>query len=159
VPAAKTIGKTIADQLAEAGLSWKSYQESLPLGSVYGVNYSNGTVSNLDFDSKGNSTSLAPLTSSSVVQLYAAKHNPFLYFRSVQDGSWNNGLQNVVGFDGKRGLYEDLATGDVPSLSFIAPNQCDDQHGRGNADAFCQFDPGTVDGLANGSQVGLKILD
>jgi phosphatidylinositol-3-phosphatase len=60
------------------------------------------------------------------------------------------------GFDGKRGLYEDLATGDVPSLSFIAPNQCDDQHGRGNADAFCQFDPGTVDGLTNGSQVGLN---
>lgn len=156
VPAAKTIGKTIGDQLAEAGLSWKSYQESIPLGSVYGVNYSNGTVSNLDFDSKGNSTLLAPLTSGSVVQLYAVKHNPFAYFRSVQEGSWNNGLQNVAGFDGKRGLYDDLATGDLPSLSFIAPNQCDDQHGRGNADAFCQFDPGTNDGLTNGTQVGLN---
>ena len=32
IPAATNItGKTIADQLAERGLSWKSYQESLPL--------------------------------------------------------------------------------------------------------------------------------
>ena len=43
-----------------------------------------------------------------------------------------------------RGLYADLASGDVPTLSFIAPNQCDDQHGRGNGDAFCQFDQGTT---------------
>ena len=48
----------------------------------------------------------------------------------------------MVGFDGARGLYADLATGHVPSLAFIAPNQCDDQHGQGNGDAFCQEDPG-----------------
>ena len=29
-----TVGKTIADQLAERGLSWKSYQESLPLSGA-----------------------------------------------------------------------------------------------------------------------------
>ncbi|HVN20049.1 MAG TPA: hypothetical protein VMU05_14785 [Dongiaceae bacterium] len=35
-------------------------------------------------------------------------------------------------------------------MSFIAPNQCNDQHGRGNGTAFCQYDPsstGTQDGL------------
>ena len=84
VPSAATVGKSIADQLVQAGLSWKSYQESLPLGSPYKVNYSNGTVTNLDFDSQGNSTLLAPLTSASVVQDYAVKHNPFAYFQSVQ---------------------------------------------------------------------------
>jgi hypothetical protein len=38
------------------------------------------------------------------------------------------------------------------------PNQCDDQHGRGNGDAFCQFDPGTeaFGGLTDGTQVGLN---
>jgi len=154
VPAASTDGKTIGDQLAEAGLSWKSYQESLPLGPVFGVNYSNGTASNLtDF------TALAPLTTSNVVQAYAVKHNPFAYFRSVQDGTLpHNSLNNVVGFDGPHGLYADLATGNVPSLSFVVPSQCDDQHGRGNADAFCAFDPGPPGGggVTYGTQIGLN---
>ena len=47
VPPGPTVGKTIADQLTDAGLSWKAYEESLPLGGAYGVNNSNGTVSNL----------------------------------------------------------------------------------------------------------------
>jgi hypothetical protein len=153
VSAASTVGKTIGDQLAAAGKGWKSYQESLPLGSVFGVNYSNGTVTNLSDFSK-----LTPLTSSDVVQLYAVKHNPFAYFRNVQEGyNDHNSLANVVGFDGPRGLYADLARGAVPTLAFIAPNQCDDQHGRGNGDAFCAFDYGLNDsGYTYGTQVGLN---
>ncbi|MGA7796201.1 MAG: alkaline phosphatase family protein [Candidatus Acidiferrales bacterium] len=153
VPAAFTKGRTIGDQLVRAGLSWKSYQEDLPITGADLVNYSNGTASNLtDF------TSLAPLTSSSVVQAYAVKHNPFAYFKSVQEGTeFGNSLENIVGFEGSRGLYADLARGDVPSLAFIAPNQCNDQHGRGNGDAFCAFDPGIgTAGLTNGTQVGLN---
>ena len=152
VPAAHTVGMSIGDQLAEAGLSWKSYQENLPLGSIFGVNYSNGTATNLtDF------TALAPLTSASVVQAYAVKHNPFAYFKSVQEGNpHHNSLKNIVGFAGPRGLYADPATGHVPSLSFIAPNQCDDQHGRGNGDAFCGFDFGVAAGLTYGTQAGLN---
>lgn len=153
VPAAPTVSKSIADQLDAAGMTWKSYQESLPLGSIFGVNYSNGTATNLsDF------TKLAPLTSSSVVQLYAVKHNPFAYFKSVQDGYDNdNSLANVVGFDGAHGLYADLKSGNVPTFAFIAPNQCDDQHGRGNADAFCAFDYGLNNsGYTYGTQAGLN---
>ncbi len=153
VSAAPTVGKTIADQLAAVGLRWKSYQESLPLGSIFGVNYSNGTATNLSDFSK-----LAPLTSSSIVQLYAVKHNPFAYFRSVQNGyTADNSLTNVVGFDGPGGLFADLASGNVPAFSFIAPNQCDDQHGRGNADAFCAFDYGQNNsGYTYGTQAGLN---
>jgi hypothetical protein len=100
---------------------------------------------------------LAPLTSKSVVQAYAAKHNPFVYFKSVQEGEWGNSLENIVGFDGSDGLYADLATGKVPNLAFIAPSQCNDQHGRGNGDAFCGFDPGIgTAGLTHGTQVGLN---
>jgi hypothetical protein len=153
VPAAFTKGRTIGDQLVRAGLSWKSYQESLPITGADLVNYSNGTASNLtDF------TLLAPLTSKSVVQAYAVKHNPFAYFKSVQEGTeFGNSLENIVGFEGPRGLYADLARGDVPSLAFIAPNQCNDQHGRGNGDAFCAFDPGIgTAGLTNGTQVSLN---
>ena len=153
VAAAPTVGKTIADQLVAAGQTWKSYQENLPLGSVYGVNYSNGTATNLSDFSK-----LAPLTSSNVVQLYAVKHNPFAYFRSVQEGdNENNSLANVAGWAGPRGLYADLTAGTLPSLSFIVPNQCDDQHGRSNADAFCAFDYGLNNsGYTYGTQVGLN---
>jgi hypothetical protein len=150
VPAASTVGKTIGDQLASANRGWKSYQESLPTGSISGVNYSNGTATNLsDF------SSLTPLVSSNVVQLYAVKHNPFAYFRSVQDGANpDNSLANVAGFER---LYGDLASGSVPALSFIAPNQCDDQHGRGNGDAFCAFDYGLNNsGYTYGTQVGLN---
>jgi phosphatidylinositol-3-phosphatase len=153
VPAASTSGKTIGDQLARAGFSWKSYQEDLPLTGADKVNYSNGTASNLtDF------SLLAPLTSSSVVQAYAVKHNPFAYFKSVQEGTgFGNSLSNIVGFEGPGGLYSDLGSGDVPSLAFIAPSQCNDQHGRGNGDAFCAFDPGIgTAGLTFGTQVGLN---
>lgn len=151
VPAASTVGKTIGDQLASDGKGWKSYQESLPVGSIFGVNYSNGTSTNLS-----NFSTLSPLTASaSVVQLYAVKHNPFAYFRSVQQGyNERNSLGNVASFDG---LYADLATGDVPALAFIVPNQCDDQHGRSNADAYCAFDYGANDsGYTYGTQVGLN---
>jgi hypothetical protein len=57
----------------------------------------------------------------------------------------------MVDFDGANGFYSDLGSGKVPTFSFIAPNQCNDQHGRGNAGAFCNFDP-----LSDGSQAGLN---
>jgi hypothetical protein len=59
-------------------------------------------------------------------------------------------LKRVSGFEGDGGLFEDLSSGHVPHFSFIAPNQCNDQHGRGNGGTQCDFDPndqGTLDGL------------
>jgi phosphatidylinositol-3-phosphatase len=147
--AANTVGKTIGDQLVAKGKSWKSYQESLPLGGADNVNYSDGV-----FTDKTDFSQLVPAfnPASGVVSLYASKHNPFVYFKSVQDGTDpRNSLNNSVGFDGPEGLYADLATGKVPSLLFIAPNQCNDQHGRGNAGPFCNYDPND-----NGSQAGLN---
>jgi phosphatidylinositol-3-phosphatase len=166
--AAPTVGKTIADQLVERGRSWKSYQESLPVGGADMVNYSDGYfTNNTSFASFINSSSFtqwkvqgvtipAVMSQSDangdIVLLYAAKHNPFAYFRSVQDGKDpRNSLANVVGFDGPAGLYQDLGTGDVPDLAFIVPNQCNDQHGRGNAGPFCNFDEDD-----NGTQTGLN---
>lgn len=147
-PAASGIvGKTIADQLAESGLTWKSYQESLPPTGADGVNNSDGFYSNVN----PISTAL-PSETQTLVNLYAVKHNPFVYFQSVQEGILaGSGLQNTVGFDGPQGLFDDLATGQVPSFSFIAPNQCNDQHGRGNAGPLCDFDPSST-----GTQAGLN---
>jgi hypothetical protein len=138
-------GKTIADQLVANGMSWKSYQESLPVGGADYVNYSDGTYTN-------NSVLPTGLSQSDIVQLYASKHDPFVYFRSVQDGyDPELSFRQISGFDGTGGLYEDLGSGRVPNYSFIAPNQCNDQHGRSNAGPICAGDPND-----NGTQVGLN---
>ncbi|HUJ29590.1 MAG TPA: alkaline phosphatase family protein [Myxococcales bacterium] len=153
IPASSNIvGKTIADQLVAAGRRWKSYQENLPLGGADNVNFSDGEYSNLtDFASILPQLN-PPLSTGDVVQLYAAKHDPFVYFRSVQESERPHlGLAEVVPFDGPRGLYADLASGRVPDYSFIVPNQCNDQHGRGNAGPFCNFDP-----TDDGTQAGLN---
>lgn len=153
IPAARgTVGKTIGDQLAAARKAWKSYQENLPVAGADTVNFSDGFfTNNTDFSSIAPALN-PPLTQAGIVALYAAKHNPFVYFKSVQEGHHpGNSLKNVVGFDGADGLFADLRSGDVPALSFIAPNQCNDQHGRGNAGPFCNFDPSD-----DGSQAGLN---
>ncbi|GAC1615877.1 MAG: hypothetical protein PVS2B2_22310 [Candidatus Acidiferrum sp.] len=148
IPAAKNIaGKTIADQLAAWGRTWKSYQESLPPKGADSVNNSDGF-----YDDITGFTSALPNEKQSLIKLYAVKHNPFVYFRSVQEGtSASLSLGNVQGFEGAQGLFDDLNSGKVPSFSFIAPNQCNDQHGRGNAGPACDYDPNN-----NGTQTGLN---
>ncbi|MGC2193302.1 MAG: alkaline phosphatase family protein [Terriglobales bacterium] len=142
-------GKTVADQLASARRSYKSYQEDLPISGADLVNYSDGFFTNLTDFSTFVPALNPPLSQSSVVSLYAAKHNPFVYFQSTQEGTHpRNSLKNSVSFDA---LYADLGSGNVPTFSFIAPSQCNDQHGRGNAGAFCNFDP-----TSDGTQAGLN---
>src|SRR3974390_1410823 len=151
---ALTTGKTIADQLVARNKSWKSYQENLPFSGADGVNNSDGGFTTETNFATFLSGALPDQTASAVVALYAVKHNPFVYFKSVQEGvDPRNGLANVVGFDGWNGLYADLASGDVPNYSFIAPNQCHDQHGKSLSavGTFCQSDPSD-----NGSQTGLN---
>jgi hypothetical protein len=144
-----TVGETIADQLVASGRTWKSYQESLPLSGPDSISYSDGFFTNLTDFSKINPQLVPPLSQSDVVKLYATKHNPFVYFANVQTGSNpQNSYANVTDFNA---LYGDLRAGKVPNYSFIAPNQCNDQHGRGNAGAFCNYDP-----VSDGSQSGLN---
>ena len=144
LPAASNIvGKMIGDQLAEHNRRWKSYQESLPPTGADGIAYSDGYFTDV---------TPPPAALGGLLKLYAAKHNPFVYFKSVQEGTMpHNGLSNVVGFEGQGGLYDDLASGRVPDLAFIVPNQCNDQHGRGNGGSQCAFDP-----VTDGSQAGLN---
>ena len=80
-----------------------------------------------------------PLSQSDIVSLYASKHNPFVYFER-QDG----GEEHIVGFDGPA---EDLLavrlSATVPAFSFLRQIDATIQRGRGNAGAFCNFDPGS----------------
>ncbi len=141
-PPAPTRGISIADQLVEAGKTWKSYQENLPPYGGDGVNASDGLVSNTTQSEPG------------MPQLYAVKHNPFAYFASVQEGeSHKLSLKQIVGFDA---LYADLASGKVPDLAFISPNQCHDQHARGSSEmgTGCSVDENAI---AQGD-AGLHVL-
>lgn len=139
-------GKNIADQLESKKLSWKSYQQSLPLSGADGVNFSDGFYSNLtDFINIIPVTD--PVTTNAdmldyVAHLYAVKHNPFVYFKS---GQRPESLQRTVGFEGEAGLYADLRAGKVPSLSFIVPDQCNDQHGAGSAGSYCAYEPALIE--------------
>ena len=162
IPASTNIdGISIADQLVRAGKSWKSYQEGLPEIGADGVDVSDGyynigakNARGVDVTSNFAALSTAgnPVTADNVVYLYAVKHNPFAYFKSVQEGNDPDlSLARVAAFEGQHGLYADLKAGTVPNFSFIAPNQCNDMHGRGNGTAFCNFDADD-----NGTQTGLN---
>ena len=142
-----TIGITIADELVAAGLTWKSYQEDLPPTGPDLVNTADGYFTNLT-----DLTTALPGEATSLIGLYASKHNPFSYFANIQANTDpKNGYNNMVSFTGPNGLFADLASGHVPTYSFIAPNQCHDQHGRSNAGPDCEYDPND-----NGTQTGLN---
>ncbi len=130
--AAQTMGITIADQLVQRGLTWKSYQENLPPYGADGVNASDGLVSTTTQSEPG------------MPQLYAVKHNPFAYFANIQEGDNRKlSLHQVVDF---YQLYADLKRGDIPNFSLIAPNQCHDQHGRGSSEmgTGCSVDENAI---------------
>ncbi len=119
---APTVGITIADQLVARGKSWKSYQENLPPYGADNVNNSDGLLSDV--------TPLGTFQSKFLPKLYAVKHDPFAYFSDIQAGTTEGlSLKQIVDF---HQLYADLKSGHVPNFSFIAPNQCHDQHGRGS---------------------------
>jgi hypothetical protein len=139
-----TSGKTVADQLDTKKLTWKSYQESLPPTGANGVDNADGAFSNLTDFSKFTPAQKPAITVASLVNLYAVKHNPFAYFKSLQTSA---NLAKTVDFGT---LYSDLATGAVPNYSLIVPNQCNDQHGRDNNGPYCNEDPndnGKLSGL------------
>ena len=94
----------LGSQLEAAGLTWKSYQQSIPSVGFTG-NYS-------------------PTSS---VALYASKHNPFLNFQPDYTASqWQKELNNSVP---DTQLAANLASGNVPNFAYIVPDQCHDMHG------------------------------
>jgi phospholipase C len=86
----------LATLLNNAGISWKSYQE----------NIANGTC---------------PTSSSG---LYAAKHDPFVYFGDMT-GNTSYCTSHIRSF---ADLSGDLANNSVARYNFITPNLCDDMH-------------------------------
>ena len=106
--------QSIADQVTEAGMTWKGYFQSLPPTPAPGNLVVTGPNANGPYTYKYPSSSTA---------LYASKHNPFLNFTGTQGA-----LANIVP---DTQLADDLATSSLPNFSFVVPDQCHDMHGTG----------------------------
>lgn len=92
---------SLMDQLQQRNLTWKGYFEDLPKSGATAIVAPNG-----------------------IRALYAAKHNGFMNFKTVQDNP--NRAQKIVGLDQ---LNTDLKKGTVPNYSHIVLNQCHEMHG------------------------------
>jgi hypothetical protein len=109
-------GRNLVDQLESHHLTWRAYMQSIPsVGSQ--VEYA-PTVQ----------TSNGPVT----VELYAQKHDPFMYFRDINHPG-SSRLQHIVPFAHR--FAHALRTGDVPNFVWISPDQCHDMHGTDPASA------------------------
>src|SRR6202021_2299819 len=104
--------RSLPDQLTEKGLRWKAYLEDIPAAGALVPRWPTR-----DYAIKGQ-----PL------ELYAAKHNGFVNFKSVRDEPYPELMTRFVGF---AQLDADLASGDMPNYAHIVPDQCNDMHGLG----------------------------
>lgn len=88
-------------QLANAGISWTSYQEDITGASC-------------------------PLTN---FAKYYPKHNPMVYFDDVTNTNNSNSAYCIANVRPYSELATDLENNTVTRYNFIVPNQCHDMHG------------------------------
>jgi hypothetical protein len=105
--------KTIADQLEAKRLEWRGYMEDMANGPADQKTCRHPAANQPD-----------PTQSARPGDQYAARHNPFVYFHSLIDGT--SCRQNDVDFTVMPGEIAHAAT--TPSYSFITPNLCHDGH-------------------------------
>jgi len=129
--ATSTLGITIADQLAAAGRSWKTYQEKSPNdGRGFGELQRRHFTNNTDF-SQINPQLTPPLSTANIVRSMR-KHNPFVYFQSVQQARILSPAREYDWLRRDARLWSDLGSEESRLFSHL-PNQCNDQHGRATA--------------------------
>ncbi len=84
----------LIDRLQTADISWKAYMESMPSACYLGS-----------------------------TNLYAQKHDPFIYFDDIRNNSAR--CKNIVPYSN---LTKDLASASPPRFIWITPNLCNDMH-------------------------------
>src|SRR5882757_598292 len=115
-------GENVASILTRHGKSWKAYAENLPQAGYIGTDSGPG-------------------------RLYARRHNPFAYLRSVVDPAPSGGQRdNIVPFTQ---FAADLKDNKLPNYSFVIPNLVNDAHDN----------PRTRRGAACGDDESLKTAD
>jgi phosphatidylinositol-3-phosphatase len=126
---------TISDQLSATRRTWKAYAEDLDRGPAPAAGVAPKTTCRHPGSNAEDDTLRARLGDG-----YATRHNPFVYYHSLLD------LGECDANDGALPqLDHDLRSAtDTPSLSYIAPNLCDD---------------GTESPCVDGSPGGLSAAD
>jgi hypothetical protein len=99
-------GPTLADQLSGRGVGWRAYMEGAPVPCYQGA--SAGGAGNV----------------------YAKKHNPFVYFSSITANPGKCGQVVPLGQ-----LATDLQNDTAPPFLWVTPNLCNDGHDCSNATA------------------------
>jgi hypothetical protein len=154
--------------LTSAGLTWRTYSESMNPGqdvradsiadpaviakdNVYPANTINGVATQM-----GDPTLSLPMPAG----LYKTKHHPGMAYQNVRvapefaysnrtlgGGQWDASLTHAAKYAFPAGynvdqFSADLASGNVGTVNFVVPDQCDDMHGISV--------PGTTSGGAAG---------
>lgn len=129
--------KTLATQLSDAGLTWKGYMQDMGNDPAReSSTCGHPPLNQRDLTEEAE----APSAAVPLGDMYATRHDPFMYFHAVIDEAACQ--QNVVNL---RQLRTDLrAVTTTPDFSFITPNLCSDGH-----DSPC----------ANGEPGGLKSIN
>lgn len=127
--------KTVANQLSAAGLTWKGYMGDMGNDPARESATCGHPVLNTTDRIE---TSEAPSERVPQGDMYATRHNPFVYFHSIIDSRLCQ--KNVVNLNLLAADLKTIAT--TPNFAFIAPNVCDDGH-----DAPCV--DGSPGGLAS----------
>src|SRR5215471_11878317 len=96
----------LVTQLANAGISWKSYQESIVAGQC-------------------------PLAD--ISGQYAVRHDPFVFFNDVTGGQSINSTYCIAHIRPYAEFANDIAQNAVARYNFIKPNLCHDMHDCGVA--------------------------
>lgn len=100
----------IADEIEASGRTWVAYMESMPQPCG---------LDNAD--------------------LYAVRHNPFVYFDDIRDGANNRCATHDLPYDASR-LQDELISGAVPNFVWITPNLCNDGHDACGGDQVAASD-------------------
>ncbi|HWG67069.1 MAG TPA: alkaline phosphatase family protein [Rhodanobacteraceae bacterium] len=107
--------KTLANQLQDAGYTWKGYMEGMGADpSREAAACAHPKIGDVDV------TNMA-----TAADRYADKHNPFVYFHSVIDDAATCAT-HVVNLDKLPVDLQSVAT--TPNFSFITPDLCHDGH-------------------------------
>ncbi len=130
-------GRTIVDQLEEHGLTWQAYMGDL---------IATGDITN--------GAPVIPTADGGTEQLnlYAQKHNPFMYFQGIRTNT--NRMQKIVPYTK---LAADLVAPTMPNYVWISPDQCADMHGI-NGDTAAFADAGFCTGTAAGNDMSPAVI-
>jgi phosphatidylinositol-3-phosphatase len=130
-------GRNIVDQLEEKGMTWAAYMGAIP--------------------ATGDPTGGAPVLTTAdggtdELNLYAQKHNPFMYFQDVRTST--SRMQKILPYTN---FATDIAGTTMPNFVWISPDQCADMHGL-HADTAAYADAGFCAGSAADNDMSPAVI-